>query len=125
MQTKVALSTKEAEYIALSQALREIISLMALMKEMGENNIKLPSDTTTLKCTVFEDNSGALEMAQTPKMRPRTKYIAVKYHHFRSHVADGSIKLVKVPTNDQLADIFTKGLTMEQFTHLRKKIVGW
>jgi len=125
MQTEVALSTTEAEYIALSQALREVIPLMELLKEMGNNNIKLVADATALKCTVFEDNSGALEMARVPKMRPRTKYIAVKYHHFRSHVTNGTIKLVKVPTGEQLADVFTKGLTMEQFTQLRQKIVGW
>jgi hypothetical protein len=53
----------------------------------------LSFDTTTTYSTIFEDNRGSVELANAPKMRPCTKHIALKYHHFRSHVASGDIKI--------------------------------
>jgi hypothetical protein len=58
-------------------------------------------------------------------MRPRTKHIALKYHHFRSHVANGSIKVRWIDTKHQLADIFTKPLPEPLFTSLRLLLLGW
>ena len=78
LQTEIALSTTEAEYIALSQAMRDVISLMFLLEEIQEQ-MGIPSIKPIVKCTVFEDNNGALELAKTPKIRPRTKHIALKY----------------------------------------------
>jgi hypothetical protein len=43
-------------------------------------------------CKAFKDNSGALELAHLPKMRPQTKHINIKYHHFREHVRLGLIE---------------------------------
>jgi hypothetical protein len=86
LQTEIALSTTEAEYIALSSALREVIPLMDLVKEARQHGFDFPFAPAKVHCKAFEGNSGALEMAQTPKLRPRTKYINVKYHHFREHV---------------------------------------
>jgi hypothetical protein len=40
-------------------------------------------------CKVFEDNEGAIEIAKVPKMRPRTKHLNIKYHHFREEVRKG------------------------------------
>ena len=51
-----------------------------------------------IKCTVFEDNNGALEMAKTPKMRLCTKHIAIKYHYFHAYIQNGDIKIEKVDT---------------------------
>ncbi len=53
---------------------------------------------------VFEDNSGALELARLPKLRPRTKHINVCYHHFHKHVREGLIKIFPIDTKDQIAD---------------------
>ncbi len=47
----------------------------------------------TVHCRIFEDNSGALEITKVPKMRPRTKHIKIKYHHFRDFVGTGEISL--------------------------------
>eukprot|EP00957_Ditylum_brightwellii_P008323 630092-Ditylum_brightwellii.AAC.1 len=52
------------------------------------------------RCTVFEDNNGCIELAKCPRMRPRTKHIAIKYHHFRSKVKDGSIRIERIDTHD-------------------------
>jgi len=78
-----------------------------------------------LHCKAFEDNSGALELAKTPKMRPRTKHINIKYHHFREHVRTGLISIHKVASENQLADIFTKPLSSSLFIKLRKTLLGW
>lgn len=93
LQTKIALSSTESEYIALSQSLREVIPLMRLIKEMKESGFDLPIATPEVHCKVFEDNNGCLEMAQTPKMRPRTKHLNIKYHHFRGAVAEKFITI--------------------------------
>jgi hypothetical protein len=70
LQTEIALSTTEAEYIALSTALREVIPMMDLIQEARKHGIDLPLAPARVHCKAFEDNSGALEMAQTPKLRP-------------------------------------------------------
>jgi Reverse transcriptase (RNA-dependent DNA polymerase) len=125
LQTEIALSTTEAEYLAMSTALRNAIPIMRLVKEM-KRYLELPMDTVPkVHCTLFEDNSGAVELAKVPKMRPRTKHINPKYHHFRKYVHDGLIKIVQVSTSDQWADIFTKNLPRDLFLHFRKKILGW
>ena len=88
----MAISTTEAEYIALSQAMSDLIPMRALLTELTTLTC-LTFDTTTTYSTVFEDNKGCVELANAPKMRPRSKHIALKYHQFRSHVASGDIKI--------------------------------
>ncbi len=81
LQTKIALSTAEAEYIAMSQALRGTIPLATLMREMNEIfPLYLPSPEFIIK--VQEDNQSCIAMAKNPKFTPQTKDIAIKYHHF-------------------------------------------
>jgi hypothetical protein len=125
LQTETALSTTEAEYIALSAALREVISLMELLKEARNHGYPHVVTAPAIHCRVFEDNSGALTMAKVPKMRPRTKHLNVKYHHFRDHVERGEISLHAVSTDDQEADVFTKPLGLSLFIRFREWILGW
>ena len=63
IQTITALSTTEAEYIALSTSLREVIPLMGMLKEATEQGVQIASLPPRIHCTVFEDNSRALELA--------------------------------------------------------------
>jgi hypothetical protein len=138
LQTEVALSTTEAEYIALSQAMRDLIPLLGLLDELSpvlHLNKDQPSvywkacgfepNSQNVFANLYEDNTGAYELAKAPKMRPRTKHIALKYHHFREHVNNGTIKINLIGTKDQIADIFTKALDKPSFTHLRKLLCGW
>ena len=76
-------------------------------------------------CKVFEDNSGALEMAVNHKYRPRTKHLNVKLHHFRDYVTRKEITIEKINTLDQLADYLTKPVTIEILSPLRKIVMGW
>jgi hypothetical protein len=126
LQTEIALSTTEAEYIALSQAIRELLPMRELFQEIG-SSLKLKcAIPTILHSTVFEDNNGALSLATSPKISPRTKHIAVKYHHFRSKIGvDKGIIIQRVDTTEQKADIFTKGLGAQQFDCIRCLVMGW
>ena len=124
LQTEISLSTTEAEYIALSQSLRDVIPLIGLLKELQEI-LEFTSETPTVHCTVFEDNKGCIDLVNAPRMRPRTKHIALKYHHFRSFVANKTISIQYVETSLQLADIFTKALGDVQFIKLRELLIGW
>jgi Reverse transcriptase (RNA-dependent DNA polymerase) len=110
LQTEITLSTTESEYIALSTALREVIPLQRLIEELRKANFPLPKNQSKVYCKVFEDNSGAFEMAPPPKMRPKTKHLNIKYHHFREKVDAGNITIHQVDTTEQWADIFTKPL---------------
>jgi hypothetical protein len=93
MQTEIALSSTEAEYIALSQSMREVIPIMWLLQEATDHGFKFHNGKPKIRCTVFEDNSGAIEIAKVPKMRPRTKHLNIKYHHFREEVKKGNISI--------------------------------
>jgi histone deacetylase 1/2 len=123
LQTIIALSSTEAEYVSLSEALRDTIPLMDLINEFKDNGFKVYSEVPRVHCKAFEDNSGALELARLPKLRPRTKHINIKYHHFREHVRLGLIKVYPIGTNDQIADIFTKPLAQNLFLKFRKKLL--
>ena len=125
MQTEIALSSTEAEYIALSQAMREVIPIMWLLNEAKDMGIPVMNQQPKVMCKVFEDNAGAIEIANVPKMRPRTKHLNIKYHHFREEVKKGNISVYHVGTKEQVADIFTKALDESLFTKFRERIQGW
>ena len=122
LQTENALSTTTTEYIALSQSMREVIPFMTLLKEI---NIIFPINTKKAQfhCKVFEDNNSCISLATSEKFSPRTKHIALKYHHFRRFVIDNIVEILPIDTKEQLADIFTKPL--DDFFYHRKKLSGW
>ena len=125
LQTEIALSTTESEYICLSQATRKVKPIMGLVQEMKDLGYHSGESTPTVSCTLFEDNSGALTLAKAPAMRPRTKHINVKYHHFRNEVADKSLSIKAVSSANQLADMLTKQSDEATFLRHRKAIMGW
>ena len=104
--------------------MRDVIPLMALLNEVHKL-WDTPSIKPDILCKLFEDNNGALELARAPKYRPRTKHIALKYHHFRDHVKSGKVQILPVDTKNQIADQFTKGLADNTFIHLRSMLMGW
>ena len=80
MQSEIALSTTESEYIALSQSLREVIPMIQLLKEINEV-FPLYMPQPEIHCKVWEDNNGCIALANGQKFSPRTKHIGMKYHH--------------------------------------------
>ena len=109
----------------MSEAFRVLIPMMDLLDEAKKKGVPMRTGAPVVHCKAFEDNSGALELARLPKMRPRTRHINVKYHHFREAVAKGRIKVQHVPTHEQLGDALTKNLPRDLFVTLRKKYMGW
>jgi hypothetical protein len=112
-QSCVALSTAEAEYMALSSAAQEAVWLRQLTAELGSS----PETATT----IFEDNQSAIAMTKNPQFHGRAKHISIKYHFIREQVSNGAINLEYCPTNQMLVDMFTKGLSRDQFCKLRSQ----
>ena len=110
-QSCVALSTAEAEYVALSAAAQEAIWLQQLISELLNKDIQ--------ETTVLEDNQAAICLAKNPQVHGRTKHIDIKFHFIRDLVDSGRIKLAYCPSEDMVADMMTKGLPMVQFEKLR------
>ncbi len=124
LQTEIALSTAKAEYIAMSSALRKVIPLMTLMKEL-HTIFLVHINKPNFFCKVHEDNQSTIRMAKSEKFTPVTKHIALKYHHFCSQVKNGHIEISYCPTEDQKADLLTKPLADAAFFRLRHMLIGW
>ena len=95
LQTEIALSTAEAEYIAMSSSLPKVIPLMTLMKELHKV-FPVHINKPNFFCKVHEYNQSTIKMATSKKFTTQTKHIALKYHHFRSHVKRDILKLTIV-----------------------------
>ncbi len=120
IQTKIALSVTEAEYIALSSTACEILPLISLAKEAAKMKTISKVEAPKIKCKIiFEDNMGAVEM------RPRTKHLNIKYHFFRQFVQRGILIVEYISGELQIADILTKALEVVTFQKHRRKIMGW
>ena len=75
--------------------------------------------------TIFEDNQSAIAMTKNSKFHGRAKHIDIKYHFIREQVNCGNVKLEYCPTEDMMADMFTKGLSREQFSNFDTKLELW
>jgi hypothetical protein len=111
-QRSVALSTTESEYMALLHALKELIWLQRLLKEIGYDI----SDQNT----IYTDNQSAIALAHNPEHHARTKHIDIQYHFIRNCVEDGTTRLEYCPTEDMVADGLTKALGPERHRKLAK-----
>jgi hypothetical protein len=90
LQTKIALSRAKAEYIAMSSALRKVIPLVTLMKEL-HTIFPVHINKPNFFCKGHEDYQSTIKMATSDKFTPQTKHIALKHHHFHSHVKKGYV----------------------------------
>ncbi len=127
LQTEIALSMMEAEYVALSSLCRDLFPLIDITREICSALLLHTPDTAQMHMKIHEDNICALILGQLEprRMTPRSKHYAVKYHWFREHLVPHKIQLVKIATKDQLGDIFTKGLDKATFEYLQKMLKGW
>ena len=125
MQTEIALSSTKSEYTGLSYNLREDIPMIELLKEMKRNGFKVDLANPKVHCSVFEDNTGALEIARTHKYRPRTKHLNICLHHFRDYVTRGEITIHHIDTTEQPANFLNKAVNEKTLKRLRKAVMGW
>jgi len=125
LQTEITLSTMEAEYIALSQAMRALLPLRSLLQEVGTKLNLSFLTKLVIKMRVWEDNNRAIALASNPmKFSARMKHMVIKYHFFPQHLG-ADISVLKVDMKEQLADLFTKGLPLDAFHELTNKLMGW
>jgi len=127
LQTEIALSTMEAEYVALSASCKELFPLIDLTKELTTAIGLDLKATTEMHIKIHEDNVGALTLGKLEprRMTPRSKHYAIKYHWFREQIGPRHIELVHISSDRQLGDLFTKGLDRIIFQRLRKQLMGW
>ena len=111
-QSVVALSSTEAEYVALCAASQEAVWMRRLLKDVGQGQ----SEATV----IYEDNQGALALSHNPKHHPRTKHIDVKFHYIRETVEKKLVSVQYIPTADMTADTLTKGLAKPKFEKFRE-----
>lgn len=116
-QKCVTLSTTEAEYVAMGEAVKELLFLRQVWHFM------LPSLGTPC-VTVFEDNQGALQLAQNPVTNSNSKHIDIRHHFLRELVSGGAISVTHVPSAYQHADVLTKALGVEAFEFHRDYILN-
>jgi hypothetical protein len=109
----------------LSSAAQEILPLLSLAKEAAKQGVISETSAPIMKCKIFEDNIGAVEIANVPKMRPRTKHLNVKYHFFCQFVQMGILLVEHIAGEHQIADILPKALEVITFLRHRKKMIGW
>jgi transposase InsO family protein len=112
-QKTVAMSSAEAEYMAASDAVKEILYLRQILSQLGVEQIE--------PTTLLMDNQGAEDMTHNPAYHDRSKHIDIRYHFIRERVDDGTIQPKHVSSKDMKADIMTKPLSRQlhkQFTAL-------
>ena len=97
IQMEISFFTAEEKCVTFSTSLRETMLIMELLREAGIA-IGVPKCDNTMKCTVFEDNNGPIELAKAPNMRLRTKYVSIKHHYFHYFVERGFVLIEKVGT---------------------------
>lgn len=108
-QKSISTSTAEAEYIAAGSCCAQILWMKNQLLDYGLNYSKIP---------IYCDNQSAIAMTGNPVQHSLTKHISIRYHFIREHVMSGTVEMHFVPTDQQLADIFTKPLNEATFSKL-------
>ena len=126
LQTQIATSTMHAEYISLSNSLRDLIPIQQLLEELTEK-FGLQREEETHIARVWEDNEGALKLAKKefPQTTPNSKHYGIKYHWFREQIKELKINIQHISTKVQKEDIFTKGLVKNKFVPKQKLLSDW
>ncbi len=114
-QNHIALSSAEAEFVAMSLASREVTNVKEMCKRMLKTN--LPS-------IMYEGNKAAIELAKTEESKTLKHIVNLCYHHVRKEVQEGRMELVWISTDDQIGDLFTKPLARSKFYEFRDKLVS-
>nr|GEX20780.1 hypothetical protein [Tanacetum cinerariifolium] len=112
-QKSVAISSKEAEYIALSGCCAQILWMRSQLTDYGLGFNKIP---------MYRDNKSATSLCSNNVQYSKSKHINIRYHFIKENVENGVIKLYFINTEYQLADIFTKALGRERIEFLINKL---
>ena len=111
-QSCVALSTAEAEYMALASAAQEAVRMQRLQNELNEASVK--------SILIYEDNQSTIRMAKNPQYHGRAKHIDIKFLYIREQVEKKAIQLEYCESKNMVADMLTKALLISQLVKLRE-----
>ncbi|GJX79843.1 hypothetical protein Tco_0327992, partial [Tanacetum coccineum] len=103
------MSSAEAEYVAVAACCAQVLWIKSQLADYDVLYDKVP---------IFCDNTSVISISNNPVLHSRTKHINIRYHFIRDHILKGDVELHFVPTDLQLADIFTKPLAEPSFTRL-------
>jgi hypothetical protein len=112
-QNSVAISTTEAEYIAVGHCCAQLLWMRQTLRDYDYKLSKVP-----LLC----DNESAIRMVDNLVEHSRTKHIDIRYHFLRDHQQKGDIEITYVSSHNQLVDIFTKPQDEKTFSKLRNEL---
>jgi hypothetical protein len=107
-QKSTALSSCEAEFMALSEAMREALWLRQLLIEVDIGFVQ--------PITIRVDNQSAIKLAENPVQHQRSKHIDIRYMRIQEEIKNGNIQVIYVPTEANIADLLTKSPTFQQFS---------
>ena len=108
LQSTVALSTTEAKYMAVTEAFKEAMWMHGLINDLGILQERI---------NVFCDSQSAICLSKNQVHHARTKHIDVRFHFIREIISKGDIRLLKIGTGDNPADMLTKVIAREKFWH--------
>lgn len=114
-QNTVVKNSTFAEYTAMSEAVTEVLFAKNLLNEAFDLKISVPTN-------IYEDNSGAIAIGKFGNFTKNSKHIEVQYYYINDNYKDGNIDIVKVDTNNNIADILTKSLDRKKFEKLREAL---
>ena len=107
------MSLAEAEYVAAAGCCASILWMKSQLSDYDIHYKMVP---------IFCDNTSAIAISNNPVLHSRTKHIDIRYHFIRDHILKGDIELHFIPTEYQLADIFTKPLDEPTFSRLKAEL---
>lgn len=109
-QPIIALSATEAEYICLAAGVQDGCWVVNILGEIG---------LVVNKMIVYEDNMGAIHIAQNSSSLGRVKHIDIRYHYIKQKVEEGTLLVKYCKTDHMVADVLTKGLAKQKFMYFR------
>ncbi|GJT57229.1 retrovirus-related pol polyprotein from transposon TNT 1-94 [Tanacetum coccineum] len=112
-QQSVTMSLAEVEYVVAAGCCASILWMKSQLRDYEIHYKMVP---------IFCDNTSAIAISNNPELHSRTKHIDIRYHFITDHILKGDIELHFIPTEYQLADIFTKPLDEPTFTRLKEKL---
>ena len=114
LQTIIALSSTEAEYVDATLAVQEVVWLRDLLCKLGI--------TDTSPSILNMDNQGVVSPTRRAGDSNQTKHIDIHYHFIRSHIESKHIKVQYLPTDEMIADILTKNLSHTKHNYFVGKL---
>ena len=114
-QNSVTKNSTFAEYVAMSEAITEILFIKNLVNESFDMKINKP-------IKVYEDNSGAMAIAKYGNLTKNSKHIEIQYHYINENRERKNIEILKIESENNVAYILTKSLERIRFVKLRAKL---